>query len=117
MVVRTRFTAIAIPLLFHAFAFAVGGFFVWHAFHGERGIAADMETRREMAEIQGKLDVIRAEKANWRKRVDLLRGPAVDRDLLDEEARNLLNRVNKADLVVILPQDKSSQDKTIPVSR
>jgi hypothetical protein len=30
----------------------------------------------------------------------------VDRDLLDEEARNLLNRVSKTDLVVILPQDK-----------
>ena len=30
----------------------------------------------------------------------------IDRDLLDEEARNLLNRVGKTDLVVILPQDK-----------
>jgi cell division protein FtsB len=106
MVVRTRFAAIAIPLLFHAFSGVVGGFFVWHAFHGERGIAADLETRREMAEIEAKLKVVRAEKAEWQKRVDLLRGPVVDRDLLDEQARNLLNRVGKTDLVVILPQDK-----------
>jgi cell division protein FtsB len=106
MVVRTRFAAIAIPLLFHVFSGAVGGFFVWHAFHGERGIAADLEARREMAEIESKLKVVRAEKAEWQKRVNLLRGPVVDRDLLDEEARNLLNRVSKTDLVVILPQDK-----------
>lgn len=106
MVVRTRFAAIVIPLLFHVFSGAVGGFFVWHAFHGERGIAADLETRREMAEVEAKLKVIRAEKADWQRRVDLLRGPVIDRDLLDEESRNLLNRVNKTDLVVILPQDK-----------
>ena len=64
----------------------MGGFFVWHAFHGERGIAADLETRREMAEVEAKLKVIRAEKADWQRRVDLLRGPVIDRDLLDEEA-------------------------------
>lgn len=106
MVVRTRFASIFIPLLFHLFAGAVGGFFVWHAFHGERGVAADIETRRQMAEIEAKLKDVRAEKADWQKRVDLLRGPVVDRDLLDEEARNLLNRVSKSDLVVILPQNK-----------
>lgn len=105
MVVRTRFAAIVIPLLFHVFSGAVGGFFVWHAYHGERGVEADLETRKQMAEIEAKLRGVRAEKAEWQKRVDLLRGPVVDRDLLDEEARNLLNRVNKADLVVILPQD------------
>ncbi|WP_298427054.1 septum formation initiator family protein [Rhodoblastus sp.] len=106
MVVRTRFTAIALPLLFHVFSGAVGGFFVWHAFHGERGVAADLETRREMADIEAQLKAVRAEKAEWLKKVDLLRGPVVDRDLLDEEARNLLNRVGKSDLVVILPPDK-----------
>jgi cell division protein FtsB len=106
MVVRTRFASILIPLLFYVFSGAVGGFFVWHAWHGQRGVEADLETRRQMAEIEAKLKDVRAEKAEWRRRVDLLRGPVVDRDLLDEEARNLLNRVGKTDLVVILPQDK-----------
>ena len=62
-------------LLFHVFSGAVGGFFVWHAFHGERGIAADLEYRRQMAEVEAKLKVMRAEKADWQQRVDLLRGP------------------------------------------
>jgi cell division protein FtsB len=108
MIVRTRLASILMPLAFHAFAAAVGGFFVWHAFHGERGIEADFAYRRQMSEIEAKLAVVRAEKAVWRKRIDLLRGPEIDRDLLDEEARNLLNRVNKTDLLVFLPRDGAS---------
>ncbi len=107
MVVRTRFTSIAIPLLFHLFSGAVGGFFVWHAFHGGRGVAADLQTRREITAVEAKLKQVRAEKALWDKRTALLRGPIVDRDLLDEEARNQLNRVGKDDLVVILPQEQN----------
>jgi cell division protein FtsB len=103
MVIRTRFAAILIPLAFYAFSGLVGSFFVWHASHGERGIAADLETRQKMAEVEAELKIIRAEKAQWQKRIALLRGPEIDRDLLDEEARNLLNRVNKNDLVVFLP--------------
>ncbi|MDI4640494.1 septum formation initiator family protein [Rhodoblastus acidophilus] len=106
MVVRTRFTSIAIPLLFHLVSGAVGGFFVWHAFHGDRGVAADLETRREMAKIEAQLRDVHAERAEWEKKIALLRGPVVDRDLLDEEARDLLNRVRKDDLVVILPEEK-----------
>jgi cell division protein FtsB len=112
MVVRTRFTSIAIPLLIHLFSGAVGAFFVWHAFHGGRGIAADLQTRREIAGVEAQLNQVRAEKLRWVKRTALLRGPVVDRDLLDEEARNLLNRVGKEDLVIILPQeqDRPAQD-------
>ncbi len=106
MVVRTRLASILLPLVFHVMSGAVGGFFVWHAFHGERGIKADLEYRRQMADIETQLKIVRAEKANWQKRIDLLRGTEIDRDLLDEEARNLLNRVNKNDLLVFLPPPK-----------
>ncbi|WP_294541903.1 septum formation initiator family protein [uncultured Rhodoblastus sp.] len=106
MVVRTRLASILLPLAFHVLAGGVGAFFVWHAFHGERGIAADLEYRRQMAEIDGQLKVVRADKAVWQKRIDLLRGAEIDRDLLDEEARNLLNRVNSNDLLVFLPPPK-----------
>jgi cell division protein FtsB len=106
MVVRTRLASILLPLAFHVLSGAVGAFFVWHAFHGERGITADLEYRRQMADIEGQLKIVRAEKAVWQKRIDLLRGAEIDHDLLDEEARNLLNRVNKNDLLVFLPPPK-----------
>ncbi len=107
MIVRTRLSAILLPLAFYAFSAAVGSFFVWHAFHGDRGIEAEIQHRREMTEVESKLKVVRAEKAQWQMRIDLLRGPDVDRDLLDEEARNLLNRVSKNDLLVFVPETAS----------
>ncbi len=112
MVVRTRLASVLLPLAFYVFSGAVGSFFIWHAFHGERGIAADLEYRRQMTDVEAQLKTVRAEKAQWQKRIDLLRGPEIDRDLLDEEARNLLNRVNKTDLLVLLPPAKTDSGAT-----
>jgi cell division protein FtsB len=103
MVIRTRIAAILLPLAFYVFSGVVGAFFIWHAAHGERGIEADREYRRQMSAVEAELKTVRAEKAQWQKRIALLRGPQIDRDLLDEEARNLLNRVNRSDVVVLLP--------------
>jgi cell division protein FtsB len=108
MVVRTRLSAILIPLCLYVFSGAVGSFFVWHAFHGERGVTADLEYRRQLLDVEAQLKVVRAEKAVWQRRIALLRGEEIDRDLLDEEARNLLNRVNKSDLMVFLPTPKAA---------
>ena len=112
MVVRTRLASVLLPLAFYVFSGVVGCFFIWHAFHGERGIEADKETRRQLVEVEAQLKTLRAEKAQWQKRIDLLRGPDIDRDLLDEEARNLLNRVNRTDLLVLLPPAKGQTGAT-----
>ncbi len=109
MVVRTRLSAILIPICLYAFSGAVGSFFVWHAFHGERGVAADLEYRRQLHDVEAQLKVVEAEKRVWQRRIALLRGAEIDRDLLDEQARNLLNRVNKNDLMVFLPAAKTER--------
>jgi cell division protein FtsB len=115
MVVRTRLAAILIPLAFYVLSGAVGSFFVWHAAHGQRGLEADLATRKEMTEIEAKLKAVRAEGDYWRNRIALLRGPEIDRDLLDEQARTLLHRVNKNDLVIFLPS--ASADTTGSTTR
>jgi cell division protein FtsB len=103
MVVRTRLVAILIPLAFYVVSGVVGTYFVWHAAHGERGLEADLATRKEMAGIEIKLKAVRAEEDYWRNRIALLRGPEIDRDLLDEEARTQLDHVGKSDLMIFLP--------------
>jgi cell division protein FtsB len=102
MVVRTRLAAILIPLAFYAFSGAVGSFFVWHAAHGQRGLEADVATRKEMAEIEAKLKAVRDEEDYWRNRIAMLRGPVIDRDLLDEQAHTLLDHVGKTELMIFL---------------
>lgn len=107
MVVRTRLAAILIPLAFYVFSGVVGSYFVWQAARGQRGIEADQATRREMAEIEAKLKAVRAEEDYWRNRISLMRGPEIDRDLLDERARTLLDHVGKSDLMIFLPSVSS----------
>ncbi|MCW2317027.1 hypothetical protein SAMN06265338_104276 [Rhodoblastus acidophilus] len=102
MVVRTRLAAILIPLAFYVFSGVVGSYFIWQAARGQRGLEADAATRKEMAAIDTKLRAVRAEEDYWRNRIALLRGPEIDRDLLDEQARTLLDHVGKNDLMIFL---------------
>jgi cell division protein FtsB len=100
MVIRRKYRAVLIPLALYCVSGASVAFFSWHAINGERGLKARAEYERRIAGLNGELDTLRAEKAGWQKRAVLMRTDAVDRDLLEEEARHLLGRVNKRDLII-----------------
>jgi cell division protein FtsB len=53
--------------------------------------------------LREELNAIRAEQALWEQRISMMRGPVVDRDLLEEAARTVLGRVDKNELVVLMP--------------
>lgn len=101
MVVRKRARAILIPLALYAVASALVGYFVHHAHHGSRGLEAKRELKVQLAELIRDLDAARAERAEWERRIGLLRSDQIDRDLLEERARTLLGRVHRNDLVII----------------
>ncbi len=91
-----KLRAAVLPVLF----LGTSGYFVWHAVHGERGlIARDIrqerlqEARQELAQVQLELEAVE-------RRVAGLRGDRLDRDQLDERARQLLNMVDKNEIVV-----------------
>ncbi len=94
--VARKLRAAVLPVLF----LATSGYFVWHAVHGERGlIARDVrqerlqEARLELSRVQGELEAVE-------RRVAGLRGDRLDRDQLDERARQLLNMVDRNEIVV-----------------
>jgi cell division protein FtsB len=100
--VMRRVRAAVLPVLF----LGTSGYFVWHAVHGERGlIARDVrqerirEARLELAGVQAELDAVE-------RRVQGLRGDRLDRDQLDERARQLLNMVDKNEIVVPYGPDR-----------
>jgi cell division protein FtsB len=101
MVVRTRLRAIVIPLFFYLVLGVASGYLVFGASKGDRGLEAKAVYAEQIVALQKELDDVRAERARWRRRVDGMRSESVDRDLLDEEARDKLDRVNKDDLVII----------------
>ena len=100
MVVKTRARAILLPIAFYAVSGVASGFFVWQASIGDHGLKAKAEYQIQMAALTHQLGDLQAERKVWDRRVTLMRSDAVDRDLLDEEARAVLDRVGKNDLVV-----------------
>ena len=104
MVIYKRLRATLYPLALYCVSGAIGGYFVWHAVNGERGLKTKDEYEHKIASLRGDLEELKLEHASWDHRIALLSGREIDRDLLDEEARVLLDRVNRNDLVVFLPR-------------
>ena len=101
MVVRRRFRAVVMPLALYAVSALVVGFFVREADSGKRGLSAKRELKIEAFGLNQDLAAARTERAEWDKRVDLLRSDQVDQDLLEERARVVLGRVHANDVVII----------------
>ena len=104
MITRKRFRNILLALGFYALSGAAVGYFAYHAHHGERGLHAKAGFKIRIAQLDAEIRGVQQEKMDWERRVSLLRADNLDRDLLDERARTLLNTAHKNDVIVILPQ-------------
>jgi len=102
MVIRRRLRAIFFPLALYCVSGGIGSYFVWHAANGERGLKTNDEYEQKIAVLGAELKQLRAERASWTHKIDLMRGKVVDRDLLDEEARHLLGVAQKNELVIFV---------------
>ena len=106
MVVRTRLRSIVLPIVFYLVLGVTSGYLVWGASNGEHGLEARVKFDAEFAELAAKLAALKAERARWELRVASLSPESVDRDLLDEEAHALLDRVAKDEVVIFTGQPK-----------
>jgi len=102
MVVRRRFRAILFPLALYCLSGAAGSYFLWHAVNDERGLHANEDYQLQINSLQAQIDQKEKERQAWERRIALLSGKTIDRDMLDEEARARLGRVDKDDLIVFL---------------
>jgi cell division protein FtsB len=106
MVSTKRFRNVMLALGFYAFAGSAVAYFAYHAHHGSRGLHAKTNYKIRISSLQAELKDVRQERTDWERRVNLLRADNLDRDILDERARALLNLAHKNDVVVILPKDR-----------
>jgi len=104
MVIYRRLRATLYPLALYCVSGAIGGYFVWHAVNDARGLKTKDEYEQKIASLRSQLNDLKLEHASWDHRIALLSGREIDRDLLDEEARMLLGRANRNDLVIFLSQ-------------
>jgi cell division protein FtsB len=102
MVVRTRRQRILQAAGLYCIAAAMIAYFGFHAYHGEHGIRAKERFLVEIGELNAELQTLRREKAEVGRRVALMQSNAIDPDMLDQRAREILNYADPRDLVLIL---------------
>ena len=107
MSLSRRLRALVFPLLFYSVLGAASGYMVWGAQHGERGLKAKALYAEQSIQLQADLADAQDVHRRWTRRVAAMSAQSLDRDLLDEEARAMLDRVGKNDVVVYIEKDKS----------
>ena len=100
MVTRRRFRTVLNVLALYSIAGLVIGYFSVNAYTGNRGLRAKQDLDQQIAQLDGELDALKAERTEWERRVALLRPESIDPDLLDERARALLNYADPRDLIL-----------------
>ncbi|MGQ4272883.1 FtsB family cell division protein [Terrihabitans sp. B22-R8] len=103
MIVRTRIRAIVFNVCLWLFATLAIAYFGYHSIHGERGLRAHRSFEVEIAGLKDDLSKLVAEREALELRVEQFEPAAVDRDLLDEEARRSLGWLSPDDRILMLP--------------
>ena len=104
MVTRNRFRAVLNALALYVIAALVIGYFGVNAYSGNHGLRARQDLDQQIEQLGAELNSLRAERANWERRVVLLKPESIDPDMLDERARVLLNYADPRDLTLRLKQ-------------
>jgi cell division protein FtsB len=81
--------------------FCVVGYFAYHSIHGDRGLVAWMRLKEQTETARSELSGLQAERKALERRVSLLRPESLDRDLLDEQARVVLNFARAGEIVIV----------------
>jgi len=100
MVTRKRLRSILTALGLYVMAGLLIGYFGVNAYSGNHGIKAKQDIDRQIDALTGELHGLQVERAQWERRIALLRSDDIDPDMLDERARALLDFADPRDLVL-----------------
>jgi len=100
MVTRQRLRSVLNALALYTIAALVIGYFGVNAYTGNRGLEAKKNLDQQTAQLTGELAALKAERAEWERRVALLKSESLDPDMLDERARRLLDYADSRDLIL-----------------
>jgi cell division protein FtsB len=108
---RRRFMHVLVPIL----GLGALAYLGYHFFEGERGLKASWSVEQRLAKAEVERRQLMAERLRLEGRVALLREDSLDRDMLDERLRQMLNLVQPNDVVILfakpLAPDKPDSSK------
>jgi len=96
---------ILFPLALYAVAGPVTAYFLWHAANGDRGLKARENYERQVQTLLAEANALATEKQALERSIAMMRRASIDRDILDEQARVMLGRVRKDEVVIFVPND------------
>lgn len=102
---KHRIRTFAPPVIFLAITY----YFGWNAIHGKSGLESQAAQRAALVQATATFQQVDAERQVWTTRIADLSGRAIQPDMLDEQARQVLNLANPGDLVINLPPAKSAK--------
>lgn len=82
---------------------ALVGYFGFHAAYGDRGLLSFRMLEQDIAARKAGLAVLAERKVILERRVQLVSGPEIDGDLLEEEVRSLLGWTLQDEVVILAP--------------
>jgi cell division protein FtsB len=95
------------PLLLPLCCLFIMGYFAYHAVEGDYGLFALGKLKDRVASLDAELAKARVERQRMERQVALMRPESLDRDMIDERAREALNMANAKDIVIFLdPSDR-----------
>ena len=103
MVTRRRLRTVTNALALYTIAALLIGYFGLSAYTGNHGLRAREGLDQEIAQLTDELARLKAERAAWQRKVSSLKPESIDRDMLDERARALLQYADPRDLILQLP--------------
>ncbi len=110
MVTRKRLRSILTGLGLYVMAGLLIGYFGVNAYSGNHGIKAKQDIDRQIAALTVELRGLQVERAQWERRINLLRPDDIDPDMLDERARELLDYADPRDLVLPIRASPGAPD-------
>jgi cell division protein FtsB len=78
------------------------GYFAYHAVEGDYGLFALGKLQARVASLESELVAARHERERREAHVMLMRPESLDRDMIDERAREALNMADAKDIVIFL---------------
>ena len=114
MVTRKRLRSILTTLGLYVMAALLIGYFGVNAYSGNHGLKAKEDLDQQIATLSADLDRLKLERAQWDRRVALLRSDRLDPDMLDEQARKLLDDVAPSDLTLMFAWGPKPPDAPRP---
>src|SRR5580704_15969854 len=90
-----------------AFLLALTGIFAWQATQGDHGLIMREQRKTQLAQAEANFAAAKAERDQWERKVAGLTPSHLDRDAVDQRARELLNLADPNEIVVQYgPKDK-----------